>query len=189
MRANAEYIRALNFFHNLGIMHTSDFNLNPEKAVALGAEQFRRIVEFIFEKALFVREGIYEDALSYLEMTYKMYEHRRSINQMLRSAGDSEVSFVSEKVGFDYRILGGMVTIFMFDGYTLKGRVNPIGIARISVTFISEGRNLKELQNRWTRDSDRIKEANQIPIITSRIEPFDRIGALTHHNQHIFLPN
>ncbi|RKY39750.1 MAG: hypothetical protein DRP76_03070, partial [Candidatus Omnitrophota bacterium] len=191
LQTNPQYIRALNFFHNLGIPYVNNFNLNPEQSRILGFEQYKNIGDFLFTKASLIKEGYFEDALSLLEITYKMYVNWDLVNRMLERNGERKISFVADKnrIGFDYRILGGILTIFMYDQYQLRRKYHPVGIAKLAVSFVVEGRNLEEVKRKWIKDSDMIKKANKIAIITLREDTLDRIGAYTHHHQLIFLPN
>ncbi|MFC1755036.1 hypothetical protein ACFL96_16855, partial [Thermoproteota archaeon] len=192
INAHPDYTLALNFFHNLMIPYNSDFSLNPKNSkvfdlLDVGDHMFR-IARFIRERN-HEQKGGYQDAVTYFEIIYKMYENWDEVQDRLEDLGEDRVVSLPKRTGFSYRILGGVVTIFMFDGYEIHTKVQPDKIARLTVSFIAEGKDLEHVRSRFSTDSSLIKDATQIGSIAVRGEPLDHPNKEATHTKYLFLPN
>ncbi|RKY40467.1 MAG: hypothetical protein DRP76_01875, partial [Candidatus Omnitrophota bacterium] len=175
---------ALRKFHNIRIPAT-DFNLNPRNFHRF---KLKEVGNFLFKIADLAREGTYQDVESYKEMMLKVYHNWERIGRML----GRRIEFSPGRIGFEYRILGGQVTIFIHDGWGFKNIVNPYTVSQLAISFVAEGESLSEVARRYgTKEYALIADATQIVSITERKQRggLDYQYRFTKQLKHIYLPN
>ncbi|MDO8747508.1 MAG: hypothetical protein Q7J72_00100, partial [Candidatus Omnitrophota bacterium] len=156
LRGDPKYVESLNYFHNFNIPYSSNFSLNPRTA----AFDLKNVGDFLFTKAGLINDGIYEDAESFLEMMAKIH----SVWDKL-----GPVAIAPQNIGFDYRVMAGQVTIFVYDGYDFKtSKVNPYSLAKYAVTLVGDGDSLSDLSRNYTNEAGLIRDADNILSIARR---------------------
>ena len=177
LEANSQYTEAVNYFHRYGIPY-GDLSLNLREPQQFDIE---KVEEYLFKLAGSIRDDFYEDARSYFEMIFKMYERWDEIEEQL----GHRISFDPDKLGFEYRMLAGMVTVFIHDSYTFKNRhVNPFGVAQYAVSFVARGDSLEEVASRYSKDANLIADAVDILRISERIDLDSHTRGVTHQVRH-----
>ncbi|MBI5873827.1 MAG: ROK family protein, partial [Candidatus Omnitrophica bacterium] len=191
IQGRPDYAQALNSFFALNIPVSGDFDLNPTHRTDFNltrtGQRLFNIAESIRQRTIENKAG-FPDAITYLEVVYKMFENKDMIQAKLDEVGGSKINFLSENTGFSYRILNGVVTIFFYDGYVLDTKVQPDGVALLSASFLAQGLTLREVRERFSRDEDLIKASRQIAAISVRQSPLDHKDIATDHVQYVFLP-
>ncbi|MBI4309390.1 MAG: hypothetical protein HY591_03565, partial [Candidatus Omnitrophica bacterium] len=179
---NPLHKQALNQFYYLNLPYGQ---LNTATSNSFDAD---KVVAFILRNAELIHKNVYEDVESFLEMNLKMYVMWPKIREKLRDIGES-FGYMPDRISFEYRMMGGVLTIFMHDGERIDNRVDPTGVARLAVSFVAKGASLAQVQAQSLRDVDHIKAADQILSITARQGPLDRANKFVHQNKYLFLPD
>ncbi|MFA4842317.1 MAG: hypothetical protein WC658_00575, partial [Candidatus Omnitrophota bacterium] len=163
LRGNGDFVSAINRFHGIGFTHSGDFSLNPR----LVGDQFdlRRAGRFLFTIGSEIDSGVYQDARAYMEMMVKI---DKSWNELEKRAGHA-ITIDPDKISFEYRVMAGVVTIFVHDGYNFKtAYINPYAISKYAITFVADGRDLLSLSHRYNQEADLLKDAVNVLSIAER---------------------
>ncbi|MFH1245005.1 MAG: hypothetical protein V1662_00795, partial [Candidatus Omnitrophota bacterium] len=182
---NPRYVQALDYFYKFNLHLGNKFSLNPENSNRLGRENFIELGKFIFGKAYLIKEGVYEDAEAVLEMIARVYDARAEIERKI----GRNLNFGFTRIDFEYRVSGGTVTVFIYDGYDFKTRhINPVSAALYGITFIGEGASLNALENGFSHEAELIKHSTRVAAVSVREGMSEARNTVTV-NKTFYLPN
>ena len=77
----------------------------------------------------------------------------------------------------------------MYDGYTVNSKVQPESIAKLTVSFVAEGKNLREVRSSFRQDSQIITHSTQIASISVRGVPLNYRDVEATHTRYTFTPD